>query len=241
MRSLSLAVAAITVASLAGCGVLPEGPPPLPPTFVPVVEVSARPDGLVTSTDGFTNVQRISMRVRGNTCTQFINGSAWVLNENTLITNRHVIEGAQNLEVTSYDGRDYTVTSSVLSTVVDLAMMTVDAEFTEFAVISADGPEIGDQLSIVGYPNGDRLETNTGRYYASVPDTLDNSPDFVYAIAAASRPGSSGSPVANQLGEIVGVLYAGDEGENSYAVKLSSLTVFLEDTSTHKPNPFVCN
>jgi S1-C subfamily serine protease len=93
----------------------------------------------------------------------------------------------------------------------------------------------------VGYPEGDRLETNSGAYYSSVPDTLDESEDFVYAISAASRPGNSGSPVANDAGEVVGVLYAGDDGDNSYAVKLSSLTVFLEDASTHKKNKFRCD
>jgi S1-C subfamily serine protease len=127
MSRVLTAAAFLLAASLSSCSVLPDGPPPLPATYIPSVEVSSGPGGQFVSTDGFNAVERISMRVRGNTCTQFINGSAWVLNENTVVTNRHVIEGAENLEVTSYDGRNYEVTSSVLSTVVDLALMTVDA------------------------------------------------------------------------------------------------------------------
>lgn len=236
----SSAVVLTAVLALAGCAGFPQAPPTLPATFIPHVEPSRTPDGTFVSADGFTAVERISMRLRVETCTQFSNGSAWVLDENTLVTNRHVVEGAQRIEATTYDGRDFVATSSVYSDFADLALVEFDAEFTEFATISTEGPSTGDVLSIVGYPEGSRLHTESGAYRGSVPDTLGTDQDWVYVLQASVKPGNSGSPVTNEAGEVVGVLYAGDDFGESLVVKLSSLQNFLADESTHIPNNKTC-
>jgi S1-C subfamily serine protease len=237
---LASAVTATAIVLTAGCSVLPQSPPALPTTYIPVVDVSPSMVRDFESADGFSRVERVSMRVRVITCGGFSNGSAWVLNENTVVTNRHVIEDAVTIELTSYDGRDYTGTSSVVADFADLALIKVDAEFTEFATIANDEPENGDELSIVGYPEGSRLHTETGKYGQVVEDTLGKDHDDVYSIGAPAKPGNSGSPVANDDDEVVGVLYAGTDGIISYVVALPSLKKFIEDESLHKPNKADC-
>ncbi len=234
------AVAVGFAAALVGCAELPTGPPPLPDSFVPEPTPSIAPDDVWVSFDGFSPVESISLRVRASTCEQFVNGSAWALDSTTAVTNRHVIEGAVAMEVTTHDGRDIPVTASVLSDSADLALLTIDGEFTSTARLAAAAPTVGEELSIVGYPRGGRLLTTSGPFRAIVPDGIGEDQDAVYAVEAAAEQGNSGSPVANEFGEVVGVLYASGGDTVSYVVSWESLTSFIDNPDTHQPNPPGC-
>lgn len=233
MRALRSFAALAAVTMLGSCAVLPQSPPPIP-ELVPVIEPSLRPGDAYVSDDGFTRAQRVSLRVRTESCEGFGNGSAWVLSENLAISNKHVVEDATEVEVTSYDGRNYKVTDIVVSTVSDLALLTIAGEFPELAVIATEEPEPGSTMHIVGYPEGSRLTVSSGRYGSTVEDTLDLNHMRVYSVAAESKQGNSGSPVVNDNDEVVGVLFASNDFGNSYVVTLNALNEFLDDESTHR-------
>src|SRR6188768_1738648 len=97
----ALALAAVLV--LGGCGILPSAPSPEPTDFVPSTSPSAAALGL--SPDGFTAAQRMSVRVRNVGCGFLATGSGFALDEHTLVTNRHVVENAKYIEISTYDGR----------------------------------------------------------------------------------------------------------------------------------------
>lgn len=234
------ALVATLAIALAGCGALPTSPPPLPDSFVPEATQSPPPTQAWVSFDGFSAVESVALRVRASNCEQFVNGSAWALDATTAVTNRHVIEGAVSIELTTHDGRDIRVTESVLAGFADLALLTIDGEFPHVARIAEEAPSVGEELSVVGYPRGGRLITTTGPYQATVDETIGEDQDPVYVVSAAAEQGSSGSPVANAAGEVVGVLYAASESDVSYAVTWDSLQTFVSDTSTHQPNPPGC-
>lgn len=234
------AAASLGALALAACAPLPQAPPPLPATFIPEVALPSAQPQVPVGPDGFSVVERVAMRVSVVTCTEYANGSAWVLDEDTVVTNRHVVEGAVDIELTSYDGRHYTGTTSVLDPTSDLALVHIDGTFPEVATVAAQGPVSAQELYIVGYPEADRLTTTIARYQDRVEETLEPGADDVDFLAAVTKEGNSGSAVANVDGEVVGVLYASNGAGRSYAVTLESLQDFLADPSTHEPNEADC-
>ena len=243
-RHLRLAtrVAALTAASalaLSACAALPQAPAPIPSTFIPDLSTSASPVA-VGAFEGFSALERVSMRVRVRTCTQYQTGSAWVLDEHHAVTNRHVVAGATDISLTSFDGHTYTGTVAVVDPAADLALITVKETFPEIARIATAEPAIGDVLQVVGYPEGQALAVTEGPFHARVHDTLEATKDKVYQVEAPSHHGSSGSPVANADGQVVGVLYASDDVNLSLAVALPTLEDFLNHLAGATTNKADC-
>lgn len=191
--------------------------------------------------DGFTTQEHAAVRIRARTCDAFSVGSGFMLDAHTVVTNRHVVEGAQTIVLSTYDGVEFEATGSVISGAADLALVTVD-DSLEFAAPLADaGPVAGDPLDVVGYPRGGPLDTRTGPFVKRVPDTLGIGRDDVGLINVSAEHGNSGSGVYDADGNLVGVLYATDESGESFAVTLQSLRTFLSDKSLHLPNEAECD
>lgn len=224
MRAATLAAASALV--LSACAALPQGPAALPSTFIPRVSTSAAPlaPGVF---EGFTALERVAMRVRVRTCTEYLTGSAWVLDAHHAVTNRHVVTGATDIALTSFDGHTYTGTVAVIDPTADLALITVKETLPDIATIASSGPAVGDVLTIAGYPEGQSLAVTKGPFRGLVNDNLEKTKAKVYQIEAPSRHGSSGSPIANAAGAVVGVLYASDNQDVSLAVSLPTLRDFL--------------
>lgn len=232
------ALLALATLTIAACAPLPTAPAPLPATFIPQTTPSPRPS--VDSIAGFTALERVALRVRVRTCSTYGTGTAWMLDETHAITNRHVVDGATSIALTAYNGEEFTVKSSVLDRDADLALITIDGAFPEAAVLADSEPAHADLLTIAGYPEGEALHVDSGPYRGLVTDDVGTSDDFVYQILVTAKPGNSGSPVANDDGEVVGVIYAADSSTTAYAVSLPSLERFLADSDAGEPNRADC-
>ena len=228
------------VALLAGCGILPADPSPVPTNFVPSPTASAGGAGAL-SPDGFTGAQRMSVRVRNIGCGFLATGSGFALDAHTLVTNRHVVKNAKHIEVSTYDGRVVQATAASTTTVADIAIVTTEESLGAIFADRADAdPLEGDVITVVGYPNGGRLTTTSGVVLGKTTDPEGGAVGTVLASTAQVQPGSSGSAVFNASGQVVGVVYAMTPAAQSYIVPISTLNQLLDEPALLVPESEGC-
>ncbi len=238
-RALALAA---SVALLAACGVLPDGPSAMPSDWVPTATVSPAARAGAVSPDGFSSAQRMTVRLRNIGCGFIATGTGFFYDDTTLITNRHVIENSRQIQVSTYNGTNLTATAASSTTVADIAIVRLEESVpTSSATLAQEDPEEGDVITIIGYPNGGELTTVTGVILGATSDPLDSSVGQVLLTSAEVEPGSSGSPVLNESGAVVGVVYAKTDDDRSLIVPVSTLRTLLNEPSLLVPESLSCD
>src|SRR5690625_6297517 len=89
-------------------------------------------------------------------------GSGFAIDENTLVTNRHVIEDSSELQLETYDGRNVPVAASTMASFSDLALVTNAEALPQVATIAETDAEIVDFIILIGYLQGGALISTKG-------------------------------------------------------------------------------
>jgi tetratricopeptide (TPR) repeat protein len=133
-------------------------------------------------------------------------GSGFFIDENGhLITNYHVLDGSYAADVRTSDGKTYPIKLVVADNKsVDLIKVLVDIPRKEIEWIKVDRnlPSIAEQILVVGSPMG--LEQTVSEGIVSSIREIPAMGDF-FQMSAPISPGSSGSPVINLKGQVIGV------------------------------------
>ena|GEM_PF-168115 len=228
-----LSFTAVSMLAISGCATIPHFPPEVPANYVPapqLTEVDSAHQGNL-SAYGFSEAQRMAVRVRNVGCSSVTRGTGFAVNERTLITNRHVVEGTTKLQLSTYDGRDVDVTNSSVASIADLALVHTEEDLDAYPILADADPEPGDALTVVGYPGGGVLTVTSGVALAYKQDPLNENVGKVLVSDAEVEPGSSGSAVLDTEGRLVGVVYAKSNTGHSYIIPVSSLLGILNDNS----------
>lgn len=142
-------------------------------------------------------------------------GSGVILSKDGyIVTNNHVIDGAEKLEVTLNDNRTFNATVIGADPITDLALIKVDAD--DLHVIPMGDSEnlmVGEWVLAVGNPFGFTSTVTTGIVSAKARNisSLTHSPTRAGSIEsyiqtdAAVNPGNSGGALVNLEGELVGI------------------------------------
>ena len=138
-------------------------------------------------------------------------GSGFVIDrDGTILTNAHVVDGAQKVTVTLKDGRTFEGKVMGKDAVTDVAVVKVEAkDLPVVKVGDSNSLQPGEMAIAIGNPLGlDNTVTQgiisaTGRSSGQigVPDKRVN---FIQTDAAIN-PGNSGGPLLNQNGEVIGI------------------------------------
>ncbi len=132
-------------------------------------------------------------------------GSGFFTASDRVITNRHVLEGAFKAEVHTVNDLAYNV-KGVLAVdgEGDIALLQVDIPSSVASPLTVvrTSPQEGESIVVIGNPLG--LE---GSISNGIVSAVRDIPNFgrIIQITAPISPGSSGSPVINMRGEVVGV------------------------------------
>lgn len=135
-------------------------------------------------------------------------GSGFVISEDGyIVTNNHVIEGADEIVIEFYDGLG-TLDAKVVGTDpnTDIALLKVEADeplpYVPFG--DSDLMRVGDWVLAVGNPLGQGFSVSAGIVSARGRELSGTYDDFIQTDAAINR-GNSGGPLFNMDGEVIGV------------------------------------
>jgi len=142
-------------------------------------------------------------------------GSGFIIGKGKyVITNHHVIKGAQKIAVRNGIGKASNAKVYDVSENYDLAILEVEKPFSqEFAIDDKDfiDPRAGEDVLIIGYPTiGETfdLPTITQGIISKVFNQKGYKYEGTFLTTAAVNAGNSGGPVFNLNGKLVGVIYA---------------------------------
>lgn len=161
-------------------------------------------------------------------------GSGFFVSSNGLIlTNAHVVDGGGTIEVVLHDGRK--LVAKVVERAqddVDLALIRVPLRKTpRLPLGTAEHLRVGSWVASIGHGRGGVWTFTTGMV-SNIYPVGSSRPVFQTQIPL--NPGSSGGPIFNRRGEVVGVVTAGmtDSNAINFAIRIDEAFEHLEGMRT---------
>ena len=206
------------------------------------------------------NVNRVvSINVTGTSGYNFFgqpvqsasSGSGFVLtSDGYIVTNYHVVENAETVKVTMYNGDEYDAQYVGGDEDYDIAVIKIEA--TDLPAVTLGNSEnlnVGDHVLAIGNPLGDLTFSMSGGMVSSVNRTInvDGTPFNMIQTDTSINPGNSGGPLLNSYGEVVGFVSAkyssyGTSGESveglGFAIPINDVISMIQDIMT---NGYVSN
>jgi serine protease Do len=170
-------------------------------------------------------------------------GSGWVIDpDGIIVTNNHVVEGAETITVTTDNGDTYEadINSVFTDPFNDLAIIKINA--TGLPALSrgtTNNLRVGDWVVAIGNALGQGTRATEGivsRKGVSLQVDYNQTLYDLIETSAAINPGNSGGPLVNLAGEVVGITSAkiasvGVEGMG-YAISIDTATPIIEELVT---------
>lgn len=169
-------------------------------------------------------------------------GSGFVISEDGyIVTNYHIIEGAQSATVYTPDGKEYAAQVVGADEGNDFALLKIEAQglpCVEFG--SSDELAIGDQVVAIGYPLTSGSPTLTVGYISAKNRivTTEGRTISMLQTDAAINSGNSGGPLLNMKGQVIGITTAKSSGTSNsgasiegvgYAIPIDDIRGLIED------------
>ena len=166
-------------------------------------------------------------------------GSGFVISEDgLLLSNAHVVQGADEIMAIWEDGREMTATVLGVDRAMDVALLKLDEDgpWPHVTFGDSEGLRVGDWVVAMGNPLGLGHTVTAGIVSAKGrglgPDLLRNY-EFIQTDAAINE-GNSGGPLFNLKGEVVGINTAIIQGANTvaFSIPIDAVESVLEDLRT---------
>jgi S1-C subfamily serine protease len=169
-----------------------------------------------------------------------------------VITNKHVVDEAENIVVIFSDGDAYPANVIGSDAYSDLAALSVEAPIDEFKpldITSSSTLQVGDPVVAIGSPFGLGGTMTTG-IVSQLGRTIEDSVAGSFPIAniiqtsAEINPGNSGGPLLNYEGDVIGITTAIISDSNGLGFAVPSNTILREiksliETGSYNQHPWV--
>ena len=130
-----------------------------------------------------------------------------ITSDGLVITNEHVVSGESSVSVWLTTGRRYDANVLERDAISDLALLQIagGGSFQAIAVGDPNTVRMGDEVLALGFPLADTIGTNLTVTRGIISSTRTENGVQLLQTDAATNPGSSGGPLVNSDGEVIGV------------------------------------
>lgn len=164
-------------------------------------------------------------------------GSGVIISEDGyIITNNHVISGANTISVTLRDGNSYKATIVGADSIIDIALLKIDATGLTTAVFGDSSKiNVGDMTVVIGNPLGQLGGTVTDGIVSALNRdiVIDDNTMNLLQTNAAINPGNSGGGLFDGRGNLIGIIVAKSSGTDveglGFAIPINDVLDILED------------
>lgn len=153
-----------------------------------------------------------------------------------IVTNYHVVEGAQQITVTLHDDSTYTATVVGSDQQSDIALLKIDATGLTPAVLGdSDNVQVGEVVIAVGNPMGTLGGTVTDGIVSALNRdiSVEGNEMTLMQTSAAISPGNSGGGLFNTNGELIGIVnakYSDEDAEGlGFAIPVNTMKTVVQD------------
>lgn len=165
-------------------------------------------------------------------------GSGFVAPDGRVVTNAHVVSGTRSVSVLEVSGRRHPAEVVAFDPDADLAVLSVPSLRLP-ALEIGETPGAGASAAFAGYPQARPLEVGPAQLQgsaltsmSSIDATASAAPVEVLQFAGAVEQGSSGGPLLDPDGRVIGVVFAeSSTDETGFAVTTDALEEVLADSA----------
>lgn len=158
-------------------------------------------------------------------------GSGFAIDQNTVITNAHVVNGFSTVTVKLYNGKSCVGKVTKIDKNIDLALIQVDETLTPLKLVSEDSISIGKEVYAIGAPEDIPYTMTKG--IVSAKNRKIKNHEYIQ-IDASINSGNSGGPLVNENGEVIGIntMKLLDAEGIGFAIGTSNINNFINNVAT---------
>lgn len=193
----------------------------------------------VNSTVGITT--QVTTNFWGYSTQSAASGSGFVMSaDGYILTNFHVIESANSIKVTLYDGKSYDAVLVGYDESNDIAVLKIDASGLVPVVLGdSDNINVGDEVIAIGNPLGELTFSLTSGSVSALGREITLSTNVTMELIqtdCAINSGNSGGALFNLYGEVIGITNAKYSGSGTgasidnigFAIPINSVKSIVE-------------
>jgi S1-C subfamily serine protease len=186
------------------------------------------------------------VRVLSTACGLGIEGSGWVVQPNLIVTNAHVVAGADDTTITTQSGVELDATAVYYQPEDDLALLRVDGKLPTLPISSER--TVGEAAAVLGYPENGPYTVTPARIGETRQTVSENSygrgpiERTITALGGDVRSGNSGGPLLDPKGRVVGIVFAATTSgpTGGFAIPAEEVKEAIHHVSGHEVSTGAC-
>ena len=173
-----------------------------------------------------------TVEVQSLACSYQLSGSGFVVRDDYVVTNAHVVAGSKSVRIRPFEERFIDATVVFFDPDLDIAVLYAEDLDAPALAFHGDDPDTGDVGAAVGFPNGGPLTVTPGAVSTVIAEARgrnlygsDTVSRRVIELRASIHRGNSGGPFVLEDGSVGGIIFAQARSDPTVAYALSPVVV----------------